>query len=130
MAKPADMVDLQSLVYDPCGQTERGEEEMIELETLIIWYGNKVRFEELEKLGYKPKKIIHNKNATIVLWNDGTKTVIKGQGDDLFAAFCICFAKKCCNGSTVLNQLFYCTEVKNDKAKVSKIKASGNRVTV
>jgi len=75
---------------------------------------NKLRIVELERLGYKPKKIIHNENATIVLWNDGTKTVIKGQGDDLFAAFCICFAKKYCHGSTVLNQLFYCTEVKND----------------
>lgn len=73
---------------------------------------NKLRFMLLEKIGYKPKKIIHNENATIVLWNDGTKTVIKGQGDDLFAAFCICFAKKYCNGSTVLNRLFDCAEEK------------------
>ena len=73
---------------------------------------NKLRFMLLKKLGYKPKKIIHNENATIVLWNDGTKTVIKGQGDDLFAAFCICFAKKYCYGSTVLNRLFDCAEVK------------------
>lgn len=73
---------------------------------------NKLRFMLLEKIGYKPKKIIHNENATIVLWNDGTKTIIKGQGDNLFAAFCICFAKKYCHGSTVLNQLFDCAEVK------------------
>lgn len=73
---------------------------------------NKLRFILLEKIGYKPKKIIHNENATIVLWNDGTKTVIKGHGDDMFAAFCICFAKKYCNGSTVLNRLFDCAEVK------------------
>lgn len=76
---------------------------------------NSLRFKELERLGYKPRKIIHNENATIVLWNDGTKTVIKGQGDDLFAAFCICFAKKYCGGSTVLNRLFDCAEVKNDR---------------
>lgn len=75
---------------------------------------NSLRFKELERLGYKPRKVIHNENATIVLWNDGTKTVIKGQGDDLFAAFCICLAKKCCGGSTVLNRLFDCAEVKND----------------
>ena len=81
---------------------------MTELETLRII--NKATFIGLEKLGYKPKKIIHNENATIVLWNDETKTVIKGQGDDLFAAFCICFAKKQCNGSTVLNRLFDCAE--------------------
>lgn len=73
---------------------------------------NKVRFMALEMLGYKPEKIIHNENATIVLWNDGTKTVIKGQGDDLFAAFCICFAKKYCHGSTVLNRLFDYAEEK------------------
>ena len=73
---------------------------------------NELRFATLEKFGFKPNKIIHNKNATIVLWNDGTKTVIKGQGDDLFAAFCICFAKKYCHGSTVLNKLFDCAEAK------------------
>jgi len=76
----------------------------------ISAYENKLKFMELEKLGFKPNKIIHNENATIVLWNDGTKTVIKGQGDDLFAAFCICFAKKYCNGSTVLNKLFESVE--------------------
>ena len=76
---------------------------------------NKLRFMLLEKIGYKPKKIIHNENTTIVLWNDGTKTVIKGQGDDLFAAFCICFAKKYCNGSTVLNRLFDCADIKEQK---------------
>lgn len=125
MAEQIGMVDLQSLVYDPCGQTERGEE-MTEFEVERILNGlfgvesceknsereNKLRFMLLGKLGYKPKKIIHNENATIVLWNDGTKTVIKGQGDDMFAAFCICFAKKYCHGSTVLNQLFDCAEVK------------------
>lgn len=79
---------------------------------------NKLMFMLLEKIGYKPKKIIHNENATIVLWNDGTKTVIKGQGDDLFAAFCICFAKKYCKGSTVLNRLFDCAEGRNDKTEV------------
>lgn len=73
---------------------------------------NSLRFKELEHLGYKPRKIIHNENATIVLWNDGTKTVIKGHGNDLFAAFCICFAKKYCCGSTVLNRLFDCAEEK------------------
>ena len=78
----------------------------------ISAHKNVLRFMAFERLGYKPKKIIHNENATIVLWNDGTKTVIKGQGDDMFAAFCICFAKKYCYGSTVLNRLFDCAEVK------------------
>lgn len=73
---------------------------------------NREMYNNLSNTGFKPIKIIHNNNATIVLWNDNTKTVIKGSGDDLFAAFCICFAKKCCNGSTVLNKLFESAEKK------------------
>lgn len=71
---------------------------------------NRETYHKLIDKGFKPIKIIHNNNATIVLWNDKTKTVIKGSGDDLFAAFCICFTKKCCGNSTVLNKLFESAE--------------------
>ena len=46
---------------------------------------------------YEPKKIIHNKKATIVFWKDGTKTVVKrmkGTKDDIYTAFTAALAKK------------------------------------
>ena len=56
--------------------------------------------------GWMPKKIIHNDNATIVIWSDGDKTVIKGHGDDIYAAFCICVAKRFYGNTTTLNRMF------------------------
>lgn len=43
------------------------------------------------------KKIIRNGPATIVFWDDGTKTIVKrakGTKDDIYMAFCSAFAKK------------------------------------
>lgn len=44
---------------------------------------------------FKIKKVIYNDPATIVLWNDGTKTVVKCMEGDTFSqemglAMCIC----------------------------------------
>lgn len=44
-----------------------------------------------------PAKIIYNGVATVVFWNDGTKTVVKrsnGTKDDKYNAFCAALAKK------------------------------------
>lgn len=45
----------------------------------------------------KPKRIIHNRLATIVFWNDDTKTVVKcSENDkpDKYTAFCAAYCKK------------------------------------
>lgn len=45
----------------------------------------------------KPKRIIHNGNATIVFWNDNTKTIVKCAEDDTqdnYNAFCVAYCKK------------------------------------
>ena len=45
----------------------------------------------------KPKRIIHNRLATIVFWNDDTKTVVKcSENDepDNYTAFCAAYCKK------------------------------------
>lgn len=47
-----------------------------------------------------PKKIIVNEDSkvTVVMWDDGTKTIVKcSEADqyDLYAAYCAAFAKKC-----------------------------------
>ena len=44
-----------------------------------------------------PAKIIYNGVATVVFWNDGTKTVVRrseGTKDDKYNAFCAALAKK------------------------------------
>lgn len=51
---------------------------------------------EPEKL-YTPKKIIRNGPATIVMWPDGTKTVVKraeGEENNTYSAFCAALAIK------------------------------------
>lgn len=64
-------------------------------------------FVGVEKI--KPTKIIQNGIATIVFWNDSTKTVVKLADDDendLYNAFCAAFAKKMFgSNSTVKKQI-------------------------
>ena len=46
---------------------------------------------------YTPKKIIRNGPATIVMWPDNTKTVVKcadGETDNTYSAFCAALAIK------------------------------------
>ena len=46
---------------------------------------------------YMPKKIIRNGPATIVMWPDNTKTVVKcsdGENDSTYTAFCAALAQK------------------------------------
>lgn len=43
---------------------------------LNLFYPNKV--------SYEPEKVIFNPPATIVFWEDGTKTVVKATKDDIF----------------------------------------------
>ena len=52
---------------------------------------------EERKMSMTPKKIMRNGPATIVFWEDGTKTVVKkmpSDKDDIYAAFCAAFTKK------------------------------------
>ena len=48
---------------------------------------------------YKPKKVIYDETAgvTVVLWMDGTKTIVRaaeGEGHDAYLGYCIALAKK------------------------------------
>lgn len=46
---------------------------------------------------FTPKKIIRNGPATIVMWPDNTKTVVKcseGENDNTYTAFCAALAQK------------------------------------
>lgn len=59
--------------------------------------GKMIHEKEERKMSMTPKKIMRNGPATIVFWEDGTKTVVKkmpGDKDDIYAAFCAAFTKK------------------------------------
>lgn len=60
-------------------------------------------------LKYNIKKVIFNNPATIVLWNDGTKTVVKKQKGDKYdkeKGLALCIAKKCLGNKGNFNNEF------------------------
>lgn len=57
---------------------------------------------------YKVKRIIYNDPATIVFWNDGTKTVVKRGENEKFnkyTAFCAALAKKMYGNNSRVNKI-------------------------
>ena len=72
----------------------------------------------------KPKRIIHNGNATIVFWNDNTKTVVRCAEDDTqdnYNAFCAAYCKKVFGNNSHLKRVIKDAEnarpEKRDKPK-------------
>lgn len=66
-----------------------------------------------------PKKVIFNYPATIVLWNDGTKTVVKCSEDDIFspeAGLAMCYMKKLFGNDNEFHKIFkkYCPKQEID----------------
>lgn len=50
-----------------------------------LWFDNMVRnFQSIGGKRFEPEKVIFNPPATIVFWEDGTKTVVKATKDDIF----------------------------------------------
>lgn len=65
------------------------------------------------------KNVIFNDPATIVLWGDGTKTVVKCQDDDFYSeeiGLALCIAKKALGNKGNFNNVFkkWIPEDKND----------------
>ena len=61
------------------------------------------------------KKVIFHDPATIVFWNDGTKTVVKCSKDDKYskeAGLAFCIMKKLYGNEYIFHQIFkkYCKE--------------------
>ena len=55
------------------------------------------------------KDVIFNNPATIVLWKDGTKTVVKCQDGDTYnkeLGLAMCIIKKCCDNKGNYNDVF------------------------
>lgn len=60
-----------------------------------------------------PKRIIKSGPATIVIWEDGSKTVVKihdGDKDDLHTAFCAAVTKKVYGSNSKLKKVLEKTE--------------------
>lgn len=58
---------------------------------------------------FEVKKIIFNNEATIVLWKDGTKTVVKCDPDDWWDSekgIALCFMKKALGNTGKYNNVF------------------------
>lgn len=58
---------------------------------------------------FEIRDVIFNDPATIVLWADGTKTVVKCQEDDVYSeevGLALCFAKKALGNKSNFNNVF------------------------
>ena len=61
----------------------------------------------------KPKRIIRNGNATVVFWDDGSKTVVKraeGESDSPYTAFTAALAIKVFGSNSAVNRIVSKTE--------------------
>lgn len=70
---------------------------------------NRLNFVNFDILYMKPKKIILNGPATIIIWVDGTKTVVKCDKDDTYdpeKGIALCFMKKAMNNKSNYNNVF------------------------
>lgn len=71
---------------------------------------------------FKPKKVIFNGPATIVIWKDGTKTIVKRrecEEDDREKAIMYCILKKMCGNKAAMDKYLklFLKEESNDEEK-------------
>lgn len=79
-----------------------------------------------------PKRIIHNDRATIIFWDDHTKTVVRcaeGTTPNNYAAFCAALAKKIYGGNSKVKNIIATAEnyvpfKVGDKVKVMTIEGA------
>lgn len=71
--------------------------------TVNSYYAN-----DADELSDYIKKVIYNPPATIVLWDDGEKTVVKCHGEDEYdplKGFLLCVMKKLCGNNGAYNDV-------------------------
>ena len=86
---------------------------MIHLTGYLLRYFNPIR---LTPSSFKYEKVIYHNPATIVLWKDGTKTVVKCDPKDTYdpeKGLALCFMKKALgNKSRAINDILHKEEIK------------------
>ena len=77
----------------------------------------------------RPERIIRRDRATIVIFDDGTRRVVRlqdGDTDDMYVAICIAIAKKFCGSGTYIKRLVdkveYLGNSKANKPEIQKPK--------
>ena len=66
----------------------------------------------------RPNRIIRSGPATVVIWEDGSKTVVKkhdGDKDDIHSAFCAAVAKRVYGSNSKLKSVLKNTEIINQR---------------
>ena len=85
-----------------------------------------VIIDELLPFRKRPSKVIYNDPATIVFWNDGTKTIVKCHPDDVYdpeKGFLLCCAKKLMGNKGCYNdemRKHACPSKPDDRSKIAK----------
>lgn len=79
------------------------------LPNVIVDSIKRTHFGAVTSTALSPSKIYHNREAgvTTVLWNDGTKTIVRRSEydpEDLYAAYCIALAKKVYGSNSALKR--------------------------
>lgn len=78
-----------------------------QLRTKSLKYGINDVYGAKTATRFTPKKVIFNDPATIVIWNDGTKTIVKrreGEIDDKEKAVMYCILKKMCGSKSNMDK--------------------------
>lgn len=80
------------------------------------------------------KNVYFNPPATVVLWDDGTKTVVKCQDGDTYSretGLALCMAKKAMGNNGKFNDIFkkWIPEEKKEESKKKECKAEGWKVS-
>lgn len=105
-------IDGQLLAVRPLTmESECGQPTRIELEIVPHVFDRSNRSNAIARLVSKPsiKRVIFNVPATIVLWSDGSKTVVKCQDGDDYSAemgLAMCIAKKYFGNQGKYNEVF------------------------
>ncbi len=93
--------------YDPFKAEFCGSFEVADIIMKDIY--NDLTYQMDIKPYFKIKEVIFNDPATIVYWEDGTKTVVKCGKDDIYnkeTGLALCFMKKALNNKGNYNNLF------------------------
>lgn len=77
-----------------------------DISSIIKRHAEAINKEAAAKL-LKPKRVIYHDPATIIIWNDGSKTIVKCSPDteyDAYAGFCSAVAKKLYGSSNAVRK--------------------------
>jgi len=110
--------------YTNMGYSMKSSDSLRGLCDFICHFDNSGCEQEEEEI--QPVRLVRNNGATIVYWNDGTKTVVRlckedsqNGSDSNYTAFCIALAKKIFGSNSAIHRLVKQIDDENIKAKAA-----------